>query len=241
MTWRKTGISLLATLALEALGVFGLAGSAAAHEERTAGAYHFAVGFVNEPAYTGQENGVALFLSDAKDEPVVDLGNTLNVTAEFGDQSLDLGALEPAFDVGEFGAPGEYRAYFFPTAPGKYTFRFTGSIHGQKVDESFTSSPTGFDEVVDPSSLEFPARPPTTAQLSDKLDREVPRLNDAIAAAEASAKDDANTLKTVAILGVVLGAVGLIFGIAGLTIGMRGRRSSPPAGAPARSDSATVG
>src|SRR6266545_3616700 len=49
--------------------------------------------------------------------------------------------------IGGDGTPGDYRAWFIRTAPGPYTFHFTGSIKGQKVDEKFTSSPTTFDEV----------------------------------------------------------------------------------------------
>ena len=63
----------------------------------------------------------------------------------------------PTFDVDTgFGTPGDYRAWFFPTAPGDYTFHFTGTIGAQKVDESFKSGPTTFSTVEDPSDRAVP-------------------------------------------------------------------------------------
>src|SRR6266540_366487 len=120
-----------------AIGLAGMlmaltgAGPASAHEERKIGKYNVEVGFGDEPAYTGDKNSVVMFLNDANDKLVVDLGDTLKV------------------DI----TPGDYRAWFIPTAPGPYTFHFTGSIKGQKVDEKFTSSPTTFDEVQNPAKV----------------------------------------------------------------------------------------
>ena len=51
---------------------------------------------------------------------------------------------------------GSYRSVFFPTAPGDYTFHITGEIEGNPVDESFTSSPEGFDSVQATEELQFP-------------------------------------------------------------------------------------
>jgi hypothetical protein len=47
----------------------------------------------------------------------------------------------PFFEVGEWGTPGDYRAFFIPTAPGGYSFHFTGTIKGQKIDQTFKSGP----------------------------------------------------------------------------------------------------
>jgi hypothetical protein len=115
----------------------------------------------------------------------------------------------PNFEVGGDGTPGDYRAWFIPTAPGPYTFHFTGSIKGQAVDEKFTSSPTTFDEVQDPAQVEFPAKDPTTGQLSARVDRENQRLNQALADTRRQAKDEAGTARLIAIVGVVVGALGL--------------------------------
>ncbi len=208
----------IASLAL-AIGLAGLlltvgAGPAAAHEERDVGKYVLAVGFGDEPAYAGVKNSVQLLLHDKSDKAVTDLGDTLRVDVTQGtDDVQKLGiSLEPNFEVGEFGTPGDYRAWFIPTAPGAYAFHFTGSIKGQKIDQKFTSSPTTFDEVQDPSQVQFPVKEPNGVQLSTRLDREVPRLDQAVAASQARARkaeSSAGQARVIAVAGVVVGLVGL--------------------------------
>jgi hypothetical protein len=218
---RARVLGLAGALGLAVLLVPLAAGPALAHEERTVGRYHFAVGFGDEPAYQGEKNSVQLLLA-AGDKPVTDLGDTLKVevsTESAPGQKLSL-ALEPFFEVGEFGTPGDYRAWFIPTAPGNYTFHFTGSIKGQKVDERFTSSPTTFDEVADPAKVEFPAKEPTSGQLAARIDREVPRLE----GAASKAADDAGQARTLALVGIVVGVIGIALGGFALV-----RRPSAPA------------
>ena len=202
-----------------------LAGPAAAHEEREVGGFHMAVGFGQEPAYAGQPNSVQLLLSKG-DKPVTDLGDTLSVSVGFGDQSKDV-SVEPFFEIGEFGTPGDYRAWFIPTRAGQYSFHLTGTIHGTKIDETFTSGPKTFDDAVSPADVEFPVQDPTNGELADRLDREIPRLEASMAAVKssaASAADDASSARNLALVGVVLGALGLIAGIAGIAFA---RRSTP--------------
>src|SRR5439155_1269471 len=111
------------------------------------------------------------------------LGDTLKVEVVFGDQKSDMLALEPAFDVEEgFGTPGGYQASLIPTRPGTYTFHFVGSVKGQKVDQTFTSSEKTFDSPHAPSEVEFPAQDPSTADLASRLDRLSPRVDTAPAA-----------------------------------------------------------
>jgi hypothetical protein len=207
---------------LTATLIVGSAGTALAHEERTVGKYHFAVGFGDEPAYAGLKNSVQLILAGPNDKPVVDLTDTLKVEVSFGNQKMDV-PLEPNFEVGEFGTPGDYRAWFIPTRPGAYTFHFTGTIKGQQVDQSFTSSPSTFSEVVDPSQVEFPVKDPTVAQVAQRLDREVPRLNTALAKESTGAKKSANSAKTIGYAGLGVGILGVILAIVALAT--RGRRS----------------
>ncbi len=159
--------------------------------------------------------------------PVTDLGDTLSVSVGFGDQSKDL-PVEPFFEIGEFGTPGDYRAWFIPTRAGQYSFHFTGTIHGTKIDETFTSGPKTFDDVVNPADAEFPVQDPTNGELADRIDREIPRLessiSDAKAAADqavASAADDASSARNLALIGVVLGALGLIAAIAAIAMTRR--------------------
>jgi hypothetical protein len=205
---------LAAVVGLAAVLVtFTSAGPASAHEARKIGKYNVEVGFGDEPAYTGQKNSVQLLLKDASDKPVVDLGDTLKVDVTQGGGAADTQKLSltmgPNFEVGGDGIPGDYRAWFIPTAPGPYTFHFTGSIKGQKVDEKFTSSPTTFDEVQDPTQVEFPAKDPTTGQLSARVDRENQRLDQALVDARKQASDEAGTARLIAIAGVVVGVLGL--------------------------------
>jgi hypothetical protein len=133
------------------------------------------------------------------------------VEVKFGDATKEVD-LEPVFEVGEFGEPGDYRAWFVPTRPGAYTFTFSGRVDGQKVNESFTSAPDTFSEVASPAAEEFPVQDPTNGELAERIDREVPRLTGQIAAATQAAEDDAGTATTVAVVAIVVGALGLILG-----------------------------
>jgi hypothetical protein len=203
-----------------AAGLAGLllalgAAPASAHEERKVGNYVFHVGFGDEPAYAGAKNSVQVLLHDAKtDKPVVDLGDTLkvDVTTSNSDTPKMSMTMEPDFEVGEFGTPGDYRAFFIPTAAGAYTFHFTGTIKGQRVDQKFTSGPQTFSAIDDPAEVSFPTKDPTTGQLSTRVDRETQRLNAALAASEQRARDAndaAGTARLIAIVGLVVGALGL--------------------------------
>jgi len=217
-----TGALMLTMLAL-------LAGPAAAHEEREVGGFALVVGFGQEPAYAGQPNSVQLLLSKGGN-PITDLGDTLSVAVGFGDQSRDV-SVEPFFEIGEFGTPGDYRAWFIPTRAGQYSFHFTGTIRGTKIDETFTSGPKTFGDVVSPADVEFPVQDPTNGELADRIDREIPRLETSIADLKTSADrsigsavDDASGARTIALVGVALGALGLIAAIAAIAMT---RRSSP--------------
>jgi hypothetical protein len=171
----------------------------------------------------------------------VDLGPTLKVTVSYGNQTMDQMTMEPDFEVGEFGIPGDYRAFFVPTRPGDYTFHLTGTVKGTKVDESFTSGPNTFSSVDDPSSVEFPVKDPTTGELGDAVQRLQPRVDGIVAAQRRLAAqttsvghdaDSAKSLATVALLvGGGLGLVGVIVGAAGLAAARRARRgtAAPPA------------
>jgi hypothetical protein len=217
---RKRVMTMAAAIGLAGtLMTFTSAGPASAHEERKVGNYMFHVGFGDEPAYAGAKNSVQLLLHDAKtDKPVTAIGDQLkvDVTQGAGSASNDAQKLtmnvEPDFEVGEFGTPGDYRAFFIPTTPGTYTFHFTGAINGQKVDEKFTSGPQTFSDANDPAQAQFPVKDPSGVQLSQRLDREVPRLNDALAASQtraSKAEDAASQARIIAIVGVVVGVLGL--------------------------------
>ena len=206
---------MLAGVLMAALLVIAFPGTGLAHEERDVGSLTMAVGFGDEPAYAGEPNSVQLILSN-HGKPVTDLGDALEVEVTFGNESKKL-SLEPDFEIGEFGTPGDYRAWFVPTQPGTYTFDFTGNVDGQKVDETFTSG-KGFVDVTPISDAEFPAtQAPTTEELAQRLDREVPRLEHAIGQVRTSA----NTTDPLVIVALVVGALGIVVGAAGLLAARR--------------------
>ena len=215
----RRGLALTAVLCVP-LAVVAMASPAAAHEQRNIAGLHAEVGWGTEPTYAGFQNSVQLILKDANDQPVTDLGDTLKVEVKSGDQTTQL-PLVPDFSLGPDaeGDPGDYRAWIVPTRPGTYAFHFTGTIHGQTVDETFTSSETTFDDVADPSAIEVPAKDPTAGQLADKIDRETARVTNAANVAVASAKkakDEVNSARLIAIAGVVVGLAGLVVGLAAL-------------------------
>jgi hypothetical protein len=209
---KRIATAIAFAIALPSLFVALSAAPASAHEERAVGKYQLAVGFGDEPAYAGVENSVQMLLHTGDDQAVTDLGNTLKVDVIFGSKSMSL-TMEPFFEVGEFGTPGDYRAFFIPTAPGNYTFHFTGNILGQKIDERFTSSSTTFSSVVDPSTVQFPEKAPSNVELATRLGQEATRTTASIADAQSAA----SSAKSIAWVGVIVGALGLIAAIVALT------------------------
>jgi hypothetical protein len=213
MFGRRAGIVTAAAL----VGALTLTPAAIAHEGRSQGDLEMVVGFGTEPAYAGQPNSVQLILAHGG-EPVVALGDALDVEVSFGDQSQQF-TLEPNFAVGAFGEPGDYRAWFIPTREGRYTFHFTGTIEGEEIDETFTSGPRTFGDVEDTKQIQFPVQDPTNGELAERIDREVPRLTSATqearAAATAAVEDaqaaagDASSAQTVAMIGLAVGALGV--------------------------------
>jgi hypothetical protein len=225
---RRIAACVALTSGLASVFVLALSSPAFAHEERTVGAYHFVVGWGDEPAYAGSKNSVQLILATKAGKPVTNLGDSLKVEVIFGQQQMEL-PFEPAFDPEEgFGTLGDYRAWLIPTAPGTYTFHLFGAIGKQKVDERFTSGPTTFDDIADPAEVEFPTKVPTGTELAGRLDREIPRMTAAVASARSEAEDKADSARTLAIIGIVVGAVGLVLAVVAL-IGWRAaaRRSTP--------------
>jgi len=206
----RRGPGLCGAIVVASIVLAALVGAqpASAHVVRQVGAYQFVVGWGTEPAYVGQENSVQLLLSSrATGKPVVNLGLGLHVTVVYGTRSVSL-PLEPTFDPDTgLGTPGDYRAWLFPTSPGDYTFRFTGTIGAQKIDQSFTSGPTTFATVQDPEPVEFPVQAPTMTELAQRVSVALPRV--------ATGAETSRAL-VFGIVGVVVGAAGLVVGIVAL-------------------------
>jgi hypothetical protein len=195
-------------------GIMMISQAALAHEQRTVGKIQMTVGWAIEPTYTGFRNDVQCFLKDAAGKPITDLGdNDLKIQIIYGDQKSALVSLDPSFDPDTgLGTPGEYDHAIVPTRPGNYTFHFVGTVHGQKIDQSFTSSEKTFDPVQEAGAAEFPVKDPSSAELSALVQRLGPRI-DAAQSAATDASGAAGQNRSLAIAGIVLGALGIVVGL----------------------------
>ena len=189
-------LSIAAVLALFAAAL--IPGIAVAHEDREVAGYQVVVGFIDEPVFVGQKSGLEVFVSRG-DQPVAGLEQTLQAEVIKDDQRREL-PLSP-----RFGEEGAYQSYFFPTVAGPYTFHLFGSIEGNEIDESFTSSPEGFSEVGEVAAGQFPLQLPSTAELAQDA------RNGAAAASQVP-------------IAIGLGVAGLVAGLIGLGIALAGRR-----------------
>jgi hypothetical protein len=198
-----------------------LAAPASAHEEHKVDRYTVAVGFGTEPAYAGVINSVQLIISN-NGKPVTD-AKGLKVAVTTADAEPKEMSLRPYFGD-DFGTPGDYRAFFIPTAPGPYTFKVTGTLGGKEVDQSYTSGKDGFDEVTDPAEVQYPVQQPSGSQLTTRLDRETDRLKAAVAAQREAADQDVADARRLATIGLVVGALGLLTAV-GVGVAALRRRS----------------
>ena len=83
-----------------------------------------------------------------------------------------------------------------------------------------TSSDTTFDAVQDQTAAQFPARIPSTTDLSAKVDR----LDSRISAGAAAAGDASDAASRALIAGITLGGIGVVLGAAGIVLALRARR-----------------
>jgi hypothetical protein len=209
-----------AAVVLAVLLVPLLAGPASAHGEHKVANYTFVVGFGTEPAYAGETNSVQLMISNGG-KPVTD-AKGLKAAVSTGDADPKEMALQPYFGQG-WGEPGDYRAFFIPTAPGAYTFRITGNLGGKKIDKSYTSGKDGFDEVTDPAEVQYPVQEPTGAQVTTRLERETARLNAAVAAEREAADEEVAGARRLATIGLAVGALGLLAAVGVGVVALRRR------------------
>ena len=187
----------------------------AAHETRTVGdgRYEVEVGFLNEPAYLNQPNGLYLdvFGFAAGGAPVEGLAATLQAEVEKDGQTMALTLVPQA-------APGVYHATFFPTATGDYSFRLFGTIGDAAIDETFRSSPNTFAAVEPLDTAQFPLKPPAVADLAERV---------------SAVEDDAAGARTLGLIGLVVGVIGVGAAIASMVLTRSGRTARPGApGAP---------
>ena len=207
----------------------------AAHGHTTAAGFNLVIGWSGEPALVGQPNAVQLFVYDADEKPITDIpADAISVVVSTAGQDSSSFSLSPAFDTEEgFGTPGEYSADIIPTAPGDYTFHFTGTIRAKTIDISMTSSDQTFNGVVAPADLEFPVKQPTLTEVGTRLDRIDGRIDalqstapapGAVAAAQTTAAGASAAADRALLIGAVLGGVGLVLAVIALAMVLRARR-----------------
>jgi hypothetical protein len=207
----------------------------AAHGHATASGFNFVIGWSGEPALVGQPNAVQLFVYDEAEKPITDIpADAISVVVTTAGQDSASMTLAPAFDVEEgFGTPGEYSAEIIPTAPGEYTFHFTGTIHDKAIDVSMTSGDETFDGVVAPADLEFPVKQPTLTEVGTRLDRIDGRIEalqssapapGAVVGAQASAVAASAAADRALLIGAVVGGAGLILAVVAIAMMLRARR-----------------
>jgi hypothetical protein len=216
-----------------------LAPGASAHTHIEVGDYHVSIGWVNEPTFVGQPNGVEFSIEDHDEQPVTDLpaGAVRVVVSTAGGETAPL-PLEPGFSVeGGFGTLGQYEAELMPTTPGEYTFHFTGTIHDEPVDVTVTSGEDTFSPVRSSTDIEFPVKVPTLADVATRLDRidgriqavqsDAPAALVAARAATEAARAATESADRALLVGSLVGGAGVVLAVAALYLAMRaGRRGA---------------
>ena len=189
----------LATVAAAAVVVSSFAFNtniALGHERRAVGPYTFVVGWMNEPAYVNAANALSLDVTEtSSSKPVEGLATTLQAEVIVGGGAKKL-SLDLATDEE---TPGHYAGSFIPTKTGDYIFHIFGTVESTKVDERFESGPNTFDGVVSTDPLQFPDRVPANADLAARLD----------------------SLQTLVIAAIVIGALALLASAGGLVMRRR--------------------
>lgn len=195
---RRAGALVSASILLALLVVGVAPRGASAHEQRDliGGKYRASVGFLSEPAYQGQLNGLDLTVTskteknaDGSAKAIEGLEKTVKAQVLADGKTLDL-AVQSRYNL-----PGKYAAYFMPTAAGQYRFRIYGTINGEALDETFESGPNRFGDIEPIGALQFPNQVTTPpADLQAQLD---------------DARRTAGLARTVAFVGVAFGALGV--------------------------------
>jgi hypothetical protein len=203
------GLFMLAALAAAVSTV-----TASAHEDREVGELLLEVGFVNEPAYEGLQNGAHVQIARrGSADPVSGMQEFLKVEVTHIPSGVSR-----IMSVRELkDSPGVYRADFVPTAPGRYRFKVHGTIEGYELNEKFESGPGTFSEVHAQADVQFPE---AVGSLRDVR----AATRGAVASAE-TALDRASSASTLGTIALVVGAAGAAAGVAGAALALRRRRS----------------
>ncbi|MBI2830280.1 MAG: hypothetical protein HYX81_03885 [Chloroflexi bacterium] len=209
----KTGLAIKLVATLIVLSAIILTGTSAfAHERRDVGKYQIVVGWIIEPALEGQKNGVDFRVTNSEtQQPVEGAEKTLQVEITH----VPTGVLK-VFNLRTiFRDPGHYTTDLILTAPGHYRMRFLGTIEGTPVNETFNSRSGGggFNDVESSADIQFPIKVAEVREI-EAVVRHIEEENHELEEGMARAS-------TMAILGIVLGALGTIAGAASLITSRR--------------------
>jgi hypothetical protein len=184
---------------------------ASAHETRAvaAGKYEMVVGFIVEPALEGQKNGLDLRVRVPGTPATPVLGVEKTLQWEITHVATNKTATFPIRTI--FNDPGHYTADLILTAPGQYRFRFSGTIEGVAINETFTSGER-FSNVEPSEELQFPE------QIS-----EAQAIEGAALDAQAVADEAADTASTARMLGLVAIALSVMMGGTAIALALRRR------------------
>ncbi len=140
-------------LVLGAIAVLMVGSLALAHQaiEVGSGAYRVIVGYLVNPAYTGQVNGIDLAVRNVDNELVAGLDRSLMAWVIAPD-GTELQLTLRANSAKE----GWYTGDFIPTVPGNYTFRVMGFVGEVEFDEHFDHPAHSDPFVLDARSISLP-------------------------------------------------------------------------------------
>ncbi len=128
------------------------AGVAMGHQSKevAGGAYRVIAGYMVNPAYSGQLNGLDLMVRDADGEPVANLEQAITAVLIAPDGS----ELELTLRAGA--EPGHYTADFIPTVAGNFMFRISGFIGAEEFEELFDHVAHNEPPVMDAATISLP-------------------------------------------------------------------------------------
>jgi hypothetical protein len=205
--------AVLISVLLTILVGYMLPSAASAHEQREIDAHSFVVGWMIEPVFEGQQNGVDFRVTETSSgNPVEGLAQSIKVEVSY--LPTGVSGVFPLRAL--FGQPGRYTADLLVTASGEYSFRFFGVIAGMEVNEIFNSAGTGggFNDVQPSSDIQFPERVPEMRELAGVIQT----LQGRVDAQDAAGNGITTPL---AIAALVVGTIGLVAGGSTFVLGRR--------------------
>lgn len=137
-TYTRFAVAVVASIVLACAAVWQ---QAWAHETRIVGGkFRVIVGFVREPVYTNERNGLDLIIRRHADaSPVENMERSLSAVLI----SPDGRTARPLKLRPQFGRPGYYTDDVILTVPGVYKIRIFGTIEDVTFDETFESHEVG--------------------------------------------------------------------------------------------------